>query len=128
MGESYDSIRALADLFRIVKIPNNHIYCKVKNRIQTGKLVILSDQDVHVYGYGGWKLLSCGLSPFINSFLRAWLSFFLSLSFFMDLHVSNFFFLFFLLFFYAWTFMCPFFSIAHVSFVTKDGERETTIT
>ena len=36
----------------------HRMYCKVKNRIQGGKLVIQSDQDVHVYGiwwmiYGG---------------------------------------------------------------------------
>ena len=50
------------------KVYLHHIYCKVKNRIRGGKLVILSDQDVHVYGYGGWKLLLYGLSPFVNSF------------------------------------------------------------
>ena len=32
----------------------HHIYCKVKNRIQGEKQIIQSDQDVHVYGYGGY--------------------------------------------------------------------------
>ena len=35
----------------------HHIYCKVKNRIQGGKLVIQSDQDVHVYGYSEWNMV-----------------------------------------------------------------------
>jgi hypothetical protein len=40
----------------------------------------------------------------------------------LDLHVSNSFFL------NAWTFMCPYiFLIAHVSFVTIDGERDQHI-
>ena len=58
-----------------------------------------------------WSLSICIL------ILRTWLSFFLVSFFFMDLHVSNF-------FLYAWTFMCPLFFIAHVSFITKDGERD----
>jgi hypothetical protein len=31
-----------------------HIYCKVKNQIQEENQSILSDQDVHVYGYNGY--------------------------------------------------------------------------
>jgi len=32
----------------------HHIYCKFKNWIQEEKQFIQSDQDVHVYGYGGY--------------------------------------------------------------------------
>ena len=67
--------------------------------------------------YGGWKLLVCGLSPFVNSFES--MSIFLSLSFHGPSCVQLFslFFSFFS-FFYACTFMCPFFSIAHVVRIT----------
>jgi hypothetical protein len=56
-------------------------------------------------------------------FLRAWLSSFFYLSLFF--HGPSCVQLFFSLFLYAWTFMCPlFFLMAHVSFVTKDGEKD----
>ena len=77
----------------------HHIYCKVKNRIQGGKLVILSDQDVHMYGYSGWYMVD-GYSFCVVS-LRLLILFesmaiFRSLLFFLfflclDLHVSTFF-------------------------------------
>ena len=35
----------------------HRMYCKVKNRIQGGKLVIQLDQDVHVYGYSEWNMV-----------------------------------------------------------------------
>jgi hypothetical protein len=55
--------------------------------------------------------------------------------FFLDLHVSNFFFFFSLgpscvhfFLFFTWTFICPYFFYSHVSFVILTwGEREREI-
>jgi hypothetical protein len=72
---------------------------------------------------GGWKLLLYDLSPFVNSFEN--MATFLSLSF---LFFSFFFFsLFFPLFFFLDHHVSKIFSVAHVSFVPIDGERDQLI-
>jgi hypothetical protein len=71
-----------------------------------------------------WKFLLYGLSPSVNSIENIAIFLFFFFLFLGPSCVLIFFFLSFL----AWTFMCPyFFSIAHVSFVSKAGERPTHI-
>ena len=98
--------------------------------MQGGKLVILSDQDVHVYGYSGWYMVDRNsfrvVSLHLWNILRTWLSLCLvTLSFFHGPScVQHFFFLFFVcLDLHVSIFLLLYFFIAHVSFVTKDGER-----